>query len=180
PAAIRRIRYRSTPSIVVPGHLTVVGGLEEDPGPLADRVPDELDVPVAETSVYAPRVATPRLAGHVPVVCLRPAAHPVPRADAGVPERGASLDLVGVVEPVVRGRVPVPPGDHHARPREPEGPRPPRVLVADADADLVELERAARPVGDRRDGSPVVRAHHWPLGHPLVRRVVDRGVPADV
>src|SRR5262249_62361873 len=71
-------------------------------------------------------------------------------------------------------------GHHHARAGQSHGPRPPWVFVVYPDADLVEQERAARPVGNGRDGRTVVGAHHRPLRHALVGRVVDRVVPPDV
>src|SRR5262249_39269654 len=92
----------------------------------------------------------------------------------------AGLDLIGVVEAVVRGRGAVPPRDDHARAGEPQRPRPPRIVRAHADAYLVQQEGGTRAVGDADDLRAEIRAHHRPFGHALIRRVVDRIVPSDV
>src|SRR5262249_28421833 len=93
-------------SVVVAGHLPLVGGRQLHPRQLADRVAEELDVAVGEAGVDAAGVPAARLGGHA-VLRARPAAHAVAAADAGVPEAVAALHLVGVVQPVVRRRVAV-------------------------------------------------------------------------
>src|SRR5205085_1121653 len=107
----------------------VVGGLQHHPGPLADRVADELDVAVAEGRVDAARVPAAGLAGHVEVVRPSLAAHAVAGADARVPEAVTALHLVGLLQPVVRRRVAVAAGTDHARPRHAQSPSAPQVFA---------------------------------------------------
>src|SRR5262249_9880676 len=124
------------------------------------------DVPVGEAGVDASGVPAAGLPGHAVARRVVPAAHAVLRADARVPEARAALDLVGALQPVVGGRVVVPPGADDAGARHPQGPGAAPVLGVDPDAHLVEEEGGTGAVGDVGESAAVVDGHDGALAQP--------------
>src|SRR5262249_2440726 len=160
--------------------LAVVGGLQEDPGLLADRLFDELDVAVGEAGVDPAGVTAAGLGRHAVVVRALAAAHAVPRADARIPEAVAALDLVRLVEAVGRGRAARAAGADDARPRHAHRPGAGAVGAAHADPHFVEEERLGGAVRDVGEPAAVIDRHDRPLDHSRVGRVRDAVVAPDV
>src|SRR5262249_21373006 len=115
-------------SVIVAWGHAIVGGLQQHPGHLADGAVDKLHVTVAEGGVDAAGVPASGLTRHAILLGRAATIQTVSGADARIPEAPAALDLIGLVEAIVRRRIIIAAGARHARSRHPHCPDTPAVL----------------------------------------------------